>query len=138
MQVLSFPAVTAATAGALAVLHVALMINVGLGRVKFKTGLGDGGNEALNRRIRMHGNLTENAPLFLILLGLVELSGIWPPLVMVLGPLVVVLRLCHAYGLSTTFGPGPNVFRAIGAGGTMVAIVVLAVACLTAAVPHFR
>ena len=138
MPSLSFPAITAATAGALGIWHVLLTINVSMGRVKFKTGMGDGGNEALSRRIRMHGNLTENAPLFLILLGLAELSGTWPHLVMVLGPLAVVLRLCHAYGLSMNFGPGPNPFRAIGAVGTMLSIVVLAVACLTAAVPHFR
>ena len=138
MQGFVFPAVTAATAGMRGIWHVLLMLLVSAGRVTFKTGLGDGGNEALSRRIRMHGNLTENAPLFLILLGLVELSGVWPHLVLLLGPLVVVLRLCHAYGLSMNFGPGPNAFRAIGAGGTTLSIIVLSAACLMIAVPHFR
>ena len=138
MQGLSFPAVTAATAGALGILHVVLVLLVSAGRVKFNTGLGDGGNEALSRRIRMHGNLTENASLFLILLGIVELSGRSPHLVMLLGPLFVALRICHAYGLSIHFGPGPNAFRAIGAGGTALAIIVLSAACLIVAVPHFR
>lgn len=138
MQGLSFPAVTAATAGALGILHVVLVLLVSAGRVKFNTGLGDGGNEALSRRIRMHGNLTENAPLFLILLGIVELSRVSPYLVTILGPLIVVFRLCHAYGLSMHFGPGSNGFRAIGAGGTALAIIVLSAACLIVAVPPFR
>lgn len=138
MQGLSFPAVTAATAGALGILHVVLVLLVSAGRVKFNTGLGDGGNEALSRRIRMHGNLTENASLFLILLGIVELSRVSPHLVTILGPLIVVLRICHAYGLSIHFGPGPNAFRAIGAGGTALAIIVLSAACMIVAVPHFR
>ena len=138
MQGLVFPAVTAATAGALGIWHVALMLLVGAGRVKFKTGLGDGGNEALARRIRMHGNLTENGPLFLMLLGLVELSGRSQHLVMAIGPLVVLLRVCHAFGLSMHFGPGPNAFRAIGAAGTTLSIIVLSAASLIVAVPYLR
>lgn len=138
MQGLSFPAVTAATAGALGIWQVLLMTWVGAGRYRYKAGLGDGGQDGMNRRIRMHGNLAENAPLFLVLLGLVELSGVSPRLVMVVGPLVVVLRICHAYGLSMRFGPGPNPFRAIGAGGTALSIVVLSVASLIAAWPYFR
>jgi uncharacterized membrane protein YecN with MAPEG domain len=130
MPGLTFPAVTAATAGALGIWQVLLLTNVGVGRAKFKTGLGDGGHDGLTRPIRMHGNLTENAPLFLILLGLVELSGAWPRLVLVLGPTVVALRVCHVFGLSMRFGPQPNVFRAIGAGGTALAIVALSLAAL--------
>jgi uncharacterized protein len=136
MQGLLFPAVTAATAGALGLLQVALMLLVGAGRLKYKTGLGDGGHDGLNRRIRMHANLTENAPLFLILLGLVEVSGIAPLVVLIVGPLVVVLRLVHAYGLSMAFGPGPNPFRAVGAGGTTLSIVLLAVLAIVAALRH--
>ena len=136
MSALTFPAVTAATAGALGIWHVMLMIHVGLGRVLYKTGLGDGGHEALSRRIRMHGNLTDNVSLFLILMAIVEFSGAWPKLVFVLGPLVVALRVCHAFGLSMRFGPGPNMFRAIGAGGTALAMIVLSAAALMVALPH--
>ncbi len=70
-----FPAITAATAVLLAVLQMFLMLHVARGRGKYKTGLGDGGHDGLIRRIRIHGNLAENAPLFLILLALVETSG---------------------------------------------------------------
>ena len=74
----TFPYMTAATAALLAVLQMILMLYVATGRGKFKTGLGDGGHPGLIRRIRIHGNLAENAPVFLILLALVETSGQWP------------------------------------------------------------
>jgi uncharacterized membrane protein YecN with MAPEG domain len=138
MQGFVFPAVTAATARALGIWHVLLMIHVGVGRLKFKTGLGDGGNQALSRRIRMQGNLTENVALFLFLLGVVELSGAWPRLVMTLGPAMVVLSMCHTFGLSMRFGSTANAFRAIGAAGTALALVVLSAASLIAALPHLR
>ncbi len=38
-------------------------------------GSGDGGNEALIRRMRAHANYGENAPIVLILLALLELAG---------------------------------------------------------------
>ena len=41
----AFPFVTAATAGALGIWHVLLTMHVGLGRVKYRTALGDGGHE---------------------------------------------------------------------------------------------
>ncbi len=127
MQGLAFPAVTAAAAGALGVLQVALTFYVGGGRMTFGTGLGDGGQEALHRRIRMHANLTENAPLVLILLGLLELSGAWPRLVLVIAPAFVICRIVHPFGLSLRFGPGPNPVRFIGAAGSTLVMLVLSV-----------
>lgn len=138
MQGLSFPAVTAATAGALGIWQVLLTIHVGMGRVKFKTGLGDGDNPVLRRRIRMQGNLTENVALFLILLTMVEFSGAWPRLVTILGPTMVVLSMCHTFGLSTRFGSTANAFRAIGAAGTALAMVILSAASIIAAITHLR
>ena len=138
MHGLSFPAVTAATAGAFGIWHVLLAIHVGMGRVKYKTGLGDGDNVALRRRIRMQGNLTENVALFLILLAIVELSGAWPRLVLSLGPIMVVLSMCHTFGLSMRFGSTANAFRAIGAAGTALALVILSAASIIAAVTHWR
>lgn len=129
-----FPPVTAVIASLTAAVYLGLTVYVGLGRAKYKTGLGDGGHDGLNRRIRMHANLAENAPLFLILLGLTELTGAYPAMIRVLGAIFLLCRLAHAYGLSMTFGPGPNPFRAAGAGGTFLCLAVLLVALLAAAV----
>ena len=136
MPGLWFPAVTAACAGALGLWQVALAFYVGGGRMKFGTGFGDGGQEGLLRRIRMHGNLTENAPLVLILLGLLELSGEWPRLVMGVGPLFVFCRVVHPFGLSMRFGPGPNPVRFVGAAGSALAMVVLSVVLFMTAWPR--
>ena len=67
--------ITLTIAGAAAILHIWLAVRVSRARRQLKVSVGDGGNEALLRRIRAHGNYVENMPFFLILLGLVELAG---------------------------------------------------------------
>ncbi|HEY2068986.1 MAG TPA: MAPEG family protein [Rhizomicrobium sp.] len=120
----SFPHFTAATAIFVAVLQMVLVLYVARGRGKYRTGLGDGGSPPLLKRIRMHGNLAENAPLFLILLGLVEVSGQWAMLVPWFALAFVVLRIFHVIGLAISSGPSP--FRFVGVVGTTLAILGLA------------
>ncbi len=120
----AFPSITAATAIALAVLQMLLMLYTARGRGKYKAGLGDGGSEALLRRIRIHGNLAENAPLFLILLALTEISGQWAALVPIFAAAFVVFRILHALGLAISSGPSP--FRFLGVIGTFFSILGLA------------
>ena len=115
-----FPFITAATAIALAVLQMFLMLYTARGRGKYKAGLGDGGSDPLLRRIRMHGNLTENAPLFLILLALTEISGQWAWLVPIFALAFVVVRLSHAIGLSMS--SGVTLFRFVGVIGTLACV----------------
>jgi uncharacterized membrane protein YecN with MAPEG domain len=115
-----FPYLTAATAIALAVLQMFLMLYTARGRGKYKAGLGDGGSDPLLRRIRMHGNLTENAPLFLILLALTEVSGQWAAAVPIFALAFVLVRLSHAIGLAMS--AGPSLFRFVGVVGTLACI----------------
>jgi uncharacterized protein len=119
-----FPSFTAATAIFVAAFQMLLMLYVARGRGKYRAGLGDGGNPALLRRIRIHGNLAENAPLFLILLGLTEASGQWTGLVPVFAASFVVFRLSHALGLMISAGASP--FRFLGVIGTLGAMLGLA------------
>ena len=67
--------ITLTIAGAAAILHIWLSLRVGRLRRPLKIGVGDGGNEVLLRRMRAHANFAENMPIFLILLGLIELAG---------------------------------------------------------------
>ena len=115
-----FPFITAATAVVLAVLQMFLMLYTAYGRGKYQAGLGDGGSEPLLRRIRMHGNLAENAPLFLFLLLLTEMSGQWTGLVPIFAAAFVLVRLSHAIGLSMS--AGPSLFRFVGVVGTLICI----------------
>jgi uncharacterized membrane protein YecN with MAPEG domain len=120
----NIPTITAMTAVVLAVLQTFLMLHAARGRGKFRTGLGDGGNEALLKRIRMHGNLAENAPLFLILLWLTEASGEWALYVPWIALAFVIARIAHALGLSIS--SGVSVFRFVGVVGTVLTVLALA------------
>ena len=129
---MTFPAIASITAGILVIMQVVLMLMVGLSRVKTRVGIGDGGDEALALKIRRHGNLAENAALFIAVLTLVELGGASQMAVMVIGGIFIVARLCHAIALSKTSGPHP--LRPIGAVGTMVAQMAAAIMALWAGV----
>lgn len=121
---MAFPYVTAAMAAFLAVLQMLLLLHTARGRGKYKTGLGEGESPELLKRIRMHGNLAENAPLFLILLGLVEVSGQWAPYVPWFAIAFAVARIAHPLGLSIS--SGISLFRFIGVMGTVFSILGLA------------
>jgi len=126
---MEFPIVTAYVAGLIGILQFALMMAVGLARGPAGVSLGDGGNETLQRNIRRHGNLTENAPIFILLLGLLELAGGNATYVLYLGALFVVARLAHALALS---GVAAGVLRPVGAFGTLISGVGSAVLLLLA------
>jgi uncharacterized protein len=103
--------VTLVIAGACALIHVWLSVRVSMHRRTHKVSVGDGGNPAVLARIRAHGNFAESAPLFLVLLALVELavgSATW---LWVAGLLFVAARLAHPFGMDR---PAPNAARAIG------------------------
>ena len=100
-------------AGAAAILHVWLSLRVSRLRRPLKIGVGDGGNEVLARRMRAHANYAENMPIFLILLGFVELATggnlwLWGASI-----LFVVARIAHAFGMDR---PGANPLRVGGIG----------------------
>ena len=66
--------VTSFSTAILAILLVVLSILTIIARGKFKVALSDNGEMALVKFIRAHGNLAEFAPIFLILLTLVEVN----------------------------------------------------------------
>ena len=103
--------ITLTIAGAAAILHVWLSLRVSRLRRPLKIGVGDGGNEVLLRRMRAHGNFAENMPLFLVLLGFVELAvgkslWLWAAAIV-----FVLARIAHAFGMDR---PGANVLRVAG------------------------
>jgi uncharacterized protein len=91
--------ITLTLAGAAALLHIWLAARVSRLRRQFKIGLGDGGNEALLRRIRAHGNYVENMPIVLILVGLIELAGGDRRILWAAGIAFILARIVHAFGM---------------------------------------
>ena len=94
------------------------------------TSLGDGGNEQLQRRIRAQGNLTEYAPIGLILLFALESAQTSHVILHALGSVLVVARLLHGWALSFTAN---NSFgRFWGTLLTFIMIGVASILCLVA------
>ena len=91
--------ITALLTGVLCVVLVALSALVSVGRFRAGAAVGDGGDEALRRRIRAQGNFIEYAPMGLLALALVEYRLASTLLVMGLGIALVLGRLLHAGGM---------------------------------------
>lgn len=87
--------------------------------------LGDGGDPVMNRRMRAQGNLVEYAPMVLIMMGLLELSGQSGIGLHVLGIAFVVGRVMHGYALSTASG---SVIGRVG--GSVLSLTSLTVASI--------
>jgi uncharacterized membrane protein YecN with MAPEG domain len=96
--------ITPLYAGLLGILLIGLAYNVSRYRVGLKIALGDNGHPGLQRAIRAHANLTENAPMGLIVLASVEAQGFSVPVVHSLGIMLVLGRAMHAFGLARNSG----------------------------------
>ncbi len=130
---MTLPVAAAYTAAALVVLQTLLMMTVGLHRAKTGINLGFAEDPDLERKIRRHGNLAENAALFLAALTVLELAGAATTVVASLGLVFVAARVAHALGFTSLAGShgrdGSKVFlllRGLGAFGTLAASVGLA------------
>ncbi|MGI9414039.1 MAG: MAPEG family protein [Hyphomicrobiales bacterium] len=90
---------TALYAGILALLLMYLSFGVIKLRKSAKISIGDGGDEALRRAMRVQANCAEYVPISLILIGLIEANGLPFWLVHALGIVLVAGRVMHAVGL---------------------------------------
>ena len=116
------PTASALYAAILGLLAAVLTVRVIMGRVKTGIQTGDGGNAELGQAIRAHANLSEQAPLALLLIALVEVLGTPIAWVHALGVVLVLARLSNAWGLSHSLGPTQP--RQAGAGLTVGVVVV--------------
>lgn len=91
--------ITLATASILGLILIWLSARVISSRVRNEALIGDQGNTELLFAIRTHGNFIEYAPIFLILLGLLEYSGGNRTALMVLAGLFIIARPLHVLGM---------------------------------------
>ena len=116
---------TAAAVGAiLIILQQILMMNTGAYRGKVQIGVGFGDDRDLERKIRRHGNLAENAAIFVIVLALAEgvLGG--GAIVTGFGVAFVIARICHAIAFTSLAGShdkseGSRIFLWLRASGAV-------------------
>lgn len=89
---------------ALVLVGIVLTARVAFFRMSQKVGIGDGGNQALAQRIRVHGNFSEQTPLILAILVLLPMLGAREWLVHAVGLPGVAGRVHHAIGFSRSAG----------------------------------
>ena len=122
------PKITLLFASLNILLMLALLVPIVRHRRGHKIGIGDGGDLALSRKVRVHGNFVENAPVALLMLGLLELCGLPSVWLWVLGSVLLLGRILHAMGLSRT--AGYSFGRFTGTASTWLAFLLMALAGL--------
>lgn len=127
---LSFP-ISTVVAGLLGLWLVVLSVNVVRLRRSSEVSLGAGDDRRLMRAVRAHGNLTEYAPLFTILLVLAEAQGGSAVLLGALGALFVAGRVGH--GIALGFTEKSAIGRIGGMAATFAALILIAVYALVLA-----
>jgi uncharacterized membrane protein YecN with MAPEG domain len=118
-------AITALYTAILALVMLALAINVSIHRGKLKVDIGDGNNPQMLRMIRIHANAVEYVPIALLLMAVYELDGGSHRLLHIAGIALVVGRLMHAWGMWS--GPAPTFGRIVGVSLTLLTIIALAI-----------
>lgn len=127
MTELLFPVNTALFAGILGLLKVALGLRVTLMRAASGIPLGDQADERMLRRIRAHANFSENVPMALILLMLIEMMHATSLAIFVLGIVLLIGRLLHWLGLSGNAEPFNRVAGMVMTWGVIVVASVMAI-----------
>ena len=89
---------------------------------------GDSGDIGVTRIIRAQANFAEYVPLALLLLGFLEVTRYSIYLLHALGVILVVARLLH--GLALSFGWQPRFGRVVGAGLTVIVLLIEAMLCI--------
>ena len=131
---ITLPFVSAATAGVLVIVQMLLLFAVVIQRRRHGQSLGEGGDPAVQRAVRRHGNFAENAALFVAAFALFELLGGPRQTLMILCAVFLAARLSHAIGLS--LANTVNVFRIAGILGTVGVGLTLGVWLIGLAAPH--
>jgi uncharacterized protein len=121
--------ITAFYASLLAVLFLFLSVRVIGWRRERRVEIGHGDDTELLRRMRVHANFAEYVPFTLLLMALAESMAPPRPMLHLVGIILVVGRLFHAYGLSQT----PHIlrYRVWGVTLTFAALGIAALMCFT-------
>jgi uncharacterized protein len=113
-------------------LHVLLMLILAVRVVGYrraqKIGIGDGGDKLLARRVRVHANFIEYVPAALLMLALLELSGLAQHWLWAMGGSLLLARVLHAIGFSRH--SGYSLGRFLGTLLTWIVLAAMAVAGL--------
>lgn len=114
-------------AGILGMLMVALSFNVMQNWVRV-TGAGQETDQQMRRAEKVLASFVEYVPLALLLLLFVELKGAPQAMLHVLGAMLVVARVLHAFGSNQI--PMAGLLRFAGAQLTFIMVTICSLACI--------
>lgn len=110
--------VTLTAVAAAAILNIWLSLRIGALRRAYKISVGDGGNEALQRRMRAQLNFAENVPITLLLIAGLEIAGIGEVWLAYVAAAFILARVAHAFGMDG------GKAQAARAGGVLVTLAI--------------
>ena len=122
------PTITAVYLGILALLYAGLGLQVSRLRRGNKVLFGDGENIKLRSAIRAHANFAEYVPIIVLMVALLEMSGLPALRVHLLMATLLVARLMHPLGMYV--GPRTLQFQICRVGGISLTLVVLIAAAV--------
>ena len=130
-RLLTYPSITAVYAAIFALIFVALSGWIVAGRVRGNALFGDGGNQELQKKIRIQANFAEYVPFALLLIALLEARGAGPVFINLLLIVLLVARTAHRIGmLAPQNSPQQFGCRGGGIAATLGVIVVTALALI--------
>ena len=91
--------VTLAAAAAAAVLNIWLGLRIGALRTSLTISIGDGGSEALQRRMRAQLNYVENTSFVMVLIAGIELAGKGSWWLAYVAAAYFIARVAHGFGM---------------------------------------
>ena len=122
------PSITSAYLGILALLYAVLGLQVTRLRRGHRVLFGDGDNIKLRSAIRAHANFAEYVPIFVLMVAMLEMSGMPAMRVHLLMAALLLARLLHPLGMYV--GPRTLQFQICRVGGIVLTIVVLIASAL--------
>lgn len=120
---MQLPSITSTYLGILALLYLVLALQVSRFRRGDKVPFGDGGSIKLRGAIRAHANFVEYVPIIVLMIALLEISGMPAARVHLLMGALLVARLLHPLGMYV--GPRTLQFQICRAGGISLTWLVL-------------
>ena len=124
------PAITGLYLAFLALLYAVLGLQVSRLRRGNRVLFGDGDNRELRSAIRAHANFAEYVPIIVLMVALLEMSGLPALRVHLLMGTLLVARLLHPLGMYV--GPRTLQFQICRVGGISLTLIVLLTAALMA------
>ena len=125
---MQLPSITSAYLGILALLYLVLGLQVSRLRRGHRVLFGDGDNIKLRSAIRAHANFAEYIPIIVLMVAMLEMSGMPALRVHLLMGALLVARLLHPLGMYV--GPRTLQFQICRVGGILLTLMVMAGAAL--------